>query len=152
MNTLVSHQPGLGLQQLSTGHGAICWGYKGASSVASACTTCHYLGLTSALVEGTVADSVVHVASAPPNSRRAFMAPCFNSPALMPRQPSSWYRATGPWYSWQSMGTHSSCARLGSLLTRSTNCFCLDEIASGLSCAHVERGMRRMFPGQVDAN
>ncbi|XPS68759.1 hypothetical protein M3J09_001043 [Ascochyta lentis] len=26
-------------------------------------------------------------------------------PTLMPLQPSSWYRATGPWYSWQSVGT-----------------------------------------------
>lgn len=68
--TLVSHQPGLGLRQLSAGHGAICWGYKGAMSVAPMCTTCHHLGLTSALVEATVADSVVHVASAPPILRR----------------------------------------------------------------------------------
>ncbi|KAJ8113635.1 hypothetical protein OPT61_g4267 [Boeremia exigua] len=69
--TLVSHQPGLGLRQLSTGHGAICWSHRGSVSMAPAYTACHYLGLTSALVEGTVADNVVHVASAPPNARKA---------------------------------------------------------------------------------
>ena len=48
--------------------------------MAPACTTCHYLGLTSALAEGTVADSVVHVASALRTCGELFMAPCFNSP------------------------------------------------------------------------
>ncbi|KAJ4984426.1 hypothetical protein SVAN01_10061 [Stagonosporopsis vannaccii] len=71
LDTLVSHQPGLGLRQLSTGHGAICWDHKESIDMAPACTACHYLGWTSALVEGTVADHVVHVASAPPSSRRA---------------------------------------------------------------------------------
>jgi hypothetical protein len=118
--------------------------------MASACTTCHYLGLTSALVEGTVADSIVHVASALRTCGELFIAPCFNSPTLMPPQPSSWYRATGPWYSWKPRSIEQSSSRVV-LLERCTNCSCLDKSASGLACAHVERGMQSIVAGQLHA-
>lgn len=148
--TVVSHQPGLGLRQLSTGHGAICWGHKGAIIVAPACTTCHCLGLTSALVKGTVADSVIHVASALRTCGELFVAPCSNSPTLMPLQPSSWYRVTGSWHSWKPRRIEHTSIKVV-LMERCTNCSRLDESASGLGSAHVERGMRSFLSGQLHA-
>lgn len=68
--------------------------------MAPTCTACHHLGLTSAPEEvrsQTVSFMLLL------NLRvcgELCMAPCFNGPTLMPFQPSSWYRETGCWYSW----------------------------------------------------
>ena len=68
--------------------------------MAPTCTACHHLGLTS-VPEEVRSQTVSFMLLL--NLRvcgELCMAPCFNGPTLMPLQPSSWYRETGCWYSW----------------------------------------------------
>ena len=105
------------MRRLSTGHGANCWGHKGAISMAPTCTACHRLGLTSAPEEvrsQTVSFMLLL------NLRvcgELFMAPCLNGPTLMPLQPSSWYRETGCWHSWEAWRPLTSSPRPELLLS-----------------------------------
>lgn len=145
--TLVSHQPGLGLRQLSTGHGAICWDHK----------EFHEHG------------SSVHGRSLPRIDLRfgrgygrrpcrscsvycSFTEPCSNSP-----NEKSAVNMVPCNRSLVELGGNADSFRLCvtiSAMARCTNCFGSRVNASGQVCTHVERGMRRkssQFQYQVGA-